>query len=71
MRSEVQSVLFDKDLFTRRSAISWLRKHGFKSSKVDETNRYYRFRQFTPNKNRRHRIKEIDDGIKFIFEFDK
>lgn len=64
----VQSILFDKEKFTLTEAKNWLKKHDYKSDKVDETDEYYRFRQrdpddFDPDS---FRTKEIEDGVKFI-----
>lgn len=44
-----QSILFNKALWTARRAKSWLARHGYKHSKVHETKRYFRFRQFDPD----------------------
>jgi hypothetical protein len=70
-KSEIQSVLFDRDYFTLRSAIKWLKDHGFVHDKLHKTKRYYRFRQFTPRKDRRYRTisPKYKKGIKFIIEF--
>jgi hypothetical protein len=64
----IQSVLFDKNKYSRQQAIQWLEDHGFQHYKIDVTKRYYRFRQFNPNYKHRYRIKTITKGIKFIFE---
>jgi hypothetical protein len=45
---EVQSVIFPRDLFSPTKAKSWLRAHGFRSFKMDETDNYFRFRQRPP-----------------------
>lgn len=48
-RSEVQSLLFDRDLFTPAKAKAWAKAHGYKASDLDTTDRYYRLRQFDAN----------------------
>src|SRR5262249_29848185 len=49
-KSEVQSVLFDKHLFTLVQAREWLRDHEFKVPAVDEQKGFYRFRQREPGR---------------------
>lgn len=48
MHDKVQSVLFPKMYFTLPGAMNWLERHNFQHSKVDITDRFYRFRQRTP-----------------------
>jgi hypothetical protein len=69
--SRVQSVLLDRDYFTLKSAINWIKSHGFVHKKVDKTKRYYRFRQFNPRSDRSYRTisPKYKKGIKFIIEF--
>jgi HK97 family phage prohead protease len=45
----IQTVLFDKTSWTESDAKVWLGEHDFESSKVDETDDKYRFRQFDPD----------------------
>ena len=45
---KVQSVLFNKDKYTPAEAIVWLKDHKFKVKKIDITDNYLRFRQYTP-----------------------
>lgn len=64
----IQSILFDKEKFTLEEAKKWLEKHNFKNEKVDETDKYYRFRQREPDEfiPDSFRTIEITDGIKAI-----
>jgi len=72
VNSEVQSILFDRRLFTTEQAVDWVMAHHFKVYKLDFTKKYIRFRQFPPNRNLyRYRTKQIANGIKFIFAFPK
>lgn len=69
----IQSILFDKEKFTLEEAKNWLEKHNFRNDKVDETDKYYRFRQrepeeFEPNS---FRTIELTDGIKAIIGIPK
>ena len=44
----VQSILFDKDVWTVARAKAWLKRHGYRYGKVDETTQDFRFRQADP-----------------------
>ena len=63
--SDVQSLLFDKDYFTKSTAKKWAKKHGFRYGKVHTTGRYHRLRQFAPA-GRRFRTIKFDEGIKAV-----
>jgi len=67
--SDVQSVIFDKKLFTSEEAKKWLKKHGFKSGKIDKTEDKLRFRQKNPSQFKRFRTKPADKGVKLIIGF--
>lgn len=47
--SEVQSLLFDTEVFSAARAKAWAKEHGFKYGSVDTTERYHRLRQFEPD----------------------
>jgi hypothetical protein len=51
---KIQSVLIKKKYFTLREATMWVVEHGYKVKKVDETKKYYRFRQITPSTLRKN-----------------
>ncbi len=67
--SKVQSVLFSKNKWSGLEAIKWLKKHKFKVKKIDITDKFFRFRQFKPNKKKRKRTMKLNNGILFIIEF--
>lgn len=46
--TEVQTLLFPKSIWNRKSASAWVKKHGFKTSKVDITEDHFRYRQQEP-----------------------
>ena len=71
MVSEIQSIIFDRDIWTVRKAVEWLRLHQFKFNKIDLPfdAKTIRFRQQSPGKFKRFRIKNIGRSIKFIFGF--
>ena len=64
--SEVQSIIFDRSLWTIPQAKSWLKKHGFFNNKVDKKPHFYRFRQIDPSYFNHYITKKTDDGIDFI-----
>ena len=74
MTSSVQSVLLSRNRFkTRASARKYAREHGFKSSKIDVTERYYRFRQANPRSPRFKRFRTISrkgGDMKLIIGFE-
>jgi hypothetical protein len=45
----IQSVLFDANKNTLQNAIEFLHENNFKSSKVDVTDEFLRFRQYEPS----------------------
>lgn len=74
MSSIVQSVLFNKNNFKLKDAISWLNYHNYKINKVDITENYFRFRQEEPKELKRkgytkYRNKEIGGGIILVLVY--
>lgn len=65
--TKVQSILFDKNTFTKKQAINWLKKHN-KKYNLDETDNNYRFRQEDPELFDKKTFKTIQftNGIKAI-----
>ena len=47
-KMRVQSILFDRDLWTEAKARRWLKREGFRYGKVDATERHLRYRQIDP-----------------------
>jgi hypothetical protein len=68
MPSRIQSILFDKRYFTVEQAINWLKKYRRIPTKVHETKKYYRFRQFNPDSTKKHRIITLAEGVKAVIE---
>lgn len=60
--TQVQSILFDKKLWTEQRAREWLKKHGYHSGKIDRGANYLRFRQKDPGMF--SRIRTIRPGSK-------
>ena len=75
MKSYIQSVIINKNYYTRKNADRWIEEHGFKikfGSKKgpDITKNYYRYRQRVPFKNYNYYIKSLTGGIKLVM-YDK
>jgi hypothetical protein len=66
--TEVQSLVFSKEYFTRAQAKEWAEKHGFKYGKVDETDNTYRLRQTDPDNYDKDtfRYKTFKQGIRAV-----
>lgn len=67
--SQVQSVLFDKALYTKAKAARWLLRHGFIVRKVDVTANRLRFRQVEPITGARYAIRHIKDGVELVIMY--
>lgn len=65
---EIQTILFDKEYFTKRTANTWIKKHNYKNNKIDETEDYFRIRQKSPSNFEKHSYRTIEfkPGIKAI-----
>lgn len=73
--TNVQSVLLPVEVFTEKKAVKWVADHGFKTDKLDKTDRFFRFRQADPKtfKAADFRTKTIDKkrGIKIVIGHEK
>ena len=58
----VQSVTLRRRAFSKGDAFKWIHDHGYKSSKVDVTPEFYRFRQVDPERLHGTRFRTIDLG---------
>ncbi len=59
----VQTLLFPRGYWTRSSAASWAKKHGFRASKPDVTDDYIRLRQENPEIYQRGTFRTITLGM--------
>jgi 2'-5' RNA ligase len=66
--TEVQTIIFDKDVFSLDEARKWLSDNGFKTPAVDETEDSYRFRQREPGDFREGSFRTITlrKGVKAV-----
>ena len=69
--SKVQSIIFKKSEYSLEEAKDWLKKNGYKYSKVDEKESTYRFRQIDPDKFNNFRTKKTSSGISFVLGFNE
>ena len=57
--TQVQTVILSQQYFNQREATSWIRRQGFRVSKIDETSNSWRFRQQNPNEFDRDSFRTI------------
>lgn len=65
----IQSVLFNKHLWTIEQARKYLQKHHLKDMGVDETENFYRYRQMTPPKDTKYYTKVLKGGVEMIIHY--
>lgn len=46
---KLQSIIFNKAMFTKNAVVKWLNSHQYKSNKIDIAPHYYRARQLDPD----------------------
>jgi len=63
---KVQSLLFDREVWTVASAKKWARSHNFRATKTDVTDDYIRLRQAPPGRFKVLRTKTFGRGIKAV-----
>jgi len=69
-KKEVQSLVFNKDKFTKEEALKWAKEHNFSAAKLDEKKNTLRIRQFNASKCAPNTfetfIEEFPDGIQAV-----
>lgn len=68
----IQSVIFNKYLWTISKANKWLHSHGLKLLKdkdVDITKNYYRFRIKPPELFNHFFMKDLKNGVKLVIGY--
>ena len=69
-QTHAQSIVFDKDKFTKDQAEAWLKDHERDVDGYDETDTQHRWRQYDPDGERfRYRTVEVADGLYLITGF--
>lgn len=71
---KIQSILFNKTKYNIDKALKFLVDNKYKHNKVDETDKFYRFRQIEPDylkKQGYNKVvtKKIGKGIEFIIYY--
>ncbi len=69
--SEIQSILFDRNIWTLKEARRWLKEHDFQYRIYERTKNYYRFPQLPVENFERFRIKDFGKGIKAVIGFEE
>ena len=64
--SEIQTLLFARDVFTKKQAKAWARSHDFLYGSVDTTAGFYRLRQADPSAFKTLRTKTLTEGVKAV-----
>jgi len=59
----VQTIVFNKDKWSKDKAEEWLKKHNFHSGKVDENENSLRFRQKNPEEFEKDSFRTIQPGM--------
>ena len=62
----VQSILIARNIYSIYTAIRWVEEHGYVVQKIHKTQRYYRFRQYTPIPGEHYRTIRIAEGVKLV-----
>jgi hypothetical protein len=62
----IQSLLFSRNKYTPSSAKRWARSHGYKTGKVDVTDRFIRLRQLAPGRFKTLRTFTLGKGIRAV-----
>ena len=68
---DIQALIFKKNLFTKRKADAWLKRHNYVRIKpFHETLNYYRARLKEPNENKyEYRLINFGNEIKAVIEY--
>lgn len=66
--TKIQTLIFDKNKFTKADARTWAYEHGFRHRTIEETENNYRIRQENPEKFKSDSFRtiELKDGIKSV-----
>lgn len=71
---KVQSVLFNKEVWNLENALMYLLSHGYKFKKLDESENYFRFRQYNPPYLKKlgydnYKDKKLSDGVILVIAY--
>jgi hypothetical protein len=65
----IQSIILKKSKFTQRESEEWIKKHGYKLTRPDVTQHFYRYRQHEPMPNVRYRTVQLGDDGEMIIAY--
>lgn len=71
-KTHTQSVVFDKQFFTRSESNKWCKDHDYFTDGMDETATQFRYRQYQPDDSKfsyRSFNKGLPKGISFILGY--
>ena len=76
MASIIQSVIFDKSIWSIIDSANWLLNNDYKVKKIDETKHFYRYRQISPITLKKkgyteYHNKKIGHGIELVIAYKK
>ncbi len=63
---QVQSVLIPRNKFSLLSAKEWLMNNNYKLKKIDVTENFFRFRQYSPSRAKTFRMKTLPNDVKLV-----
>lgn len=66
----LQTILIPKDKYSLAEAIFWLRSHNYPHPKVDITDKFYRFRQHTPEAHSKYYTMSLRNGIEMVHTYE-
>lgn len=64
----IQTILFDKDKWNKRTASSWLKSHNYKYDNHRTTVNQHRFLQHNPVKDATYYTKTLPNGVQLVFQ---
>lgn len=65
----IQSVLFNKHLWSQKRARRYLKRKGFKDNGVDETENQLRYRQHEVDHTKKFYTKTLKNGVEYIIMY--
>lgn len=64
----IQTILFDKDKWTRKTSTEWLKKHGYRTTYYRTTKNQIRRMQHNPVENATYYTKKLPNGVQLVFQ---
>ena len=67
-QQNIQTILFNKDTWNKRTATTWLKLHNYKFDNHRTTVNQHRFMQNQPVKNASYFTHTLPNGIQIVFQ---